>query len=143
MHGAAGEIARQRDRRASTTSISRPGLSSPSATSAVPGSLAMAMAAGIAPTRSTLWALASTLPYIQSLPADMDPRGAVVTAGALASSAGGGIGPSATALLEDKSAWSAARARDEYATLAGPQCPCLVALLANPMRRRAWSAGAC
>ena len=46
---------------------------------------------------SVSWAF--TTPYIQSLLADMDPGGAVVTAGGMASGAGGGLGPSATALL--------------------------------------------
>lgn len=46
---------------------------------------------------SATWAF--TLPYIQSLLADMDRGGAVVTAGGLASGAGGGLGPSAAALL--------------------------------------------
>ncbi len=45
---------------------------------------------------SVTWAF--TLPYIQSLLADMDPGGAVVTAGGLASGAGGGLGPTAAAL---------------------------------------------
>jgi MFS family permease len=46
---------------------------------------------------SVTWAF--TLPYIQSLLADMDPGGAVVTAGGLASGAGGGLGPSAAAMM--------------------------------------------
>ena len=46
---------------------------------------------------SATWAF--TLPYIQSFLADMDPGGAVVAAGSVASGAGGGLGPSATAML--------------------------------------------
>jgi hypothetical protein len=46
---------------------------------------------------SVTWAF--TLPYIQSLLADMDPGGAVVTAGGMASGAGGGLGPAATAMM--------------------------------------------
>ncbi|MEM0954040.1 MAG: MFS transporter [Pseudomonadota bacterium] len=46
---------------------------------------------------SITWAF--TTPYIQSILADMDPGGAVVTAGGIASGAGGGLGPSAAALL--------------------------------------------
>ena len=46
---------------------------------------------------SITWAF--TTPYIQSILADMDPGGAVVTAGGIASGAGGGLGPSAAAML--------------------------------------------
>ncbi len=46
---------------------------------------------------SLTWAF--TLPYIQSLLADMDAGGAVVTAGGLASVAGAGLGPSAAAMM--------------------------------------------
>lgn len=45
---------------------------------------------------SITWAF--TTPYIQSILADLDPGGAVVTAGGLASGAGAGIGPAAVAL---------------------------------------------
>jgi MFS family permease len=43
---------------------------------------------------SITWAF--TTPYIQSILADMDPGGAVVTAGGIASGAGAGVGPSAS-----------------------------------------------
>jgi hypothetical protein len=46
---------------------------------------------------SMSWAF--TTPYIQSILADMDPGGAVVTAGGIASGAGGGAGPAAMAML--------------------------------------------
>ena len=46
---------------------------------------------------SFTWAF--TLPYIQSLLADMDAGGAVIAAGGLASGAGGGIGPATTGML--------------------------------------------
>lgn len=45
---------------------------------------------------SITWAF--TTPYIQSILADLDPGGAVVTAGGLASGAGAGIGPAVIAL---------------------------------------------
>lgn len=45
---------------------------------------------------SASWAF--TTPYIQSILADMDPGGAVVTAGGIASGAGAGVGPAAMAL---------------------------------------------
>ncbi|MFT4822816.1 MAG: MFS family permease [Halioglobus sp.] len=47
-------------------------------------------------TLSFTWAF--TLPYLQSVLADMDPGGAVVAAGGIASGAGGGIGPAAASL---------------------------------------------
>ena len=53
---------------------------------------------------SVTWAF--TLPYIQSLLADMDAGGAVVTAGGLASGAGGGLGPTAAAMLVTNSDYS-------------------------------------
>ncbi|EED33348.1 transporter, major facilitator family [gamma proteobacterium NOR5-3] len=46
---------------------------------------------------SASWAF--TTPYMQSILADMDPGGAVVTAGGIASGAGSGAGPSAMAML--------------------------------------------
>lgn len=46
---------------------------------------------------SASWAF--TTPYIQSILADMDPGGAVVTAGGIASGAGAGAGPTAMAML--------------------------------------------
>lgn len=46
---------------------------------------------------SFTWAF--TLPYIQTMLAQLDPGGAVVTAGGLASGAGGALGPSAAALM--------------------------------------------
>ena len=46
---------------------------------------------------SFTWAF--TTPYIQSILADLDPGGAVVTAGGIASGAGAGIGPAAAAML--------------------------------------------
>jgi MFS family permease len=46
---------------------------------------------------SVSWAF--TTPYIQSVLADMDPGGAVVTAGGIASGAGAGLGPAAAASL--------------------------------------------
>ncbi|MFK7830603.1 MAG: MFS transporter [Congregibacter sp.] len=46
---------------------------------------------------SVSWAF--TTPYIQSILANMDPGGAVVTAGGIASGAGAGAGPSAMAML--------------------------------------------
>ncbi|GAB5415486.1 MAG: hypothetical protein Cons2KO_30890 [Congregibacter sp.] len=45
---------------------------------------------------SASWAF--TTPYIQSILADMDPGGAVVTAGGIASGAGAGVGPAAMAM---------------------------------------------
>ncbi|EED34855.1 transporter, major facilitator family [Luminiphilus syltensis NOR5-1B] len=45
---------------------------------------------------SITWAF--TTPYIQSILADLDPGGAVVTAGGLASGAGAGMGPAAVAM---------------------------------------------
>lgn len=47
-------------------------------------------------TLSFTWAF--TLPYLQSILADMDSGGAVVAAGGIASGAGGGIGPAAASL---------------------------------------------
>lgn len=46
---------------------------------------------------SMSWAF--TTPYIQSLLADLDPGGAVVTAGGIASGAGGGVGPAVMAVM--------------------------------------------
>ncbi|MEM9387327.1 MAG: MFS transporter [Pseudomonadota bacterium] len=46
---------------------------------------------------SVAWAFVT--PYVQSVLADLDPGGAVVTAGGIASGAGAGIGPAATATL--------------------------------------------
>jgi DHA1 family inner membrane transport protein len=46
---------------------------------------------------SVTWAFVT--PYIQSLLADLDPGGAVVTAGGIASGAGAGLGPAAAASL--------------------------------------------
>ncbi len=46
---------------------------------------------------SVTWAF--TTPYIQSLLADLDPGGAVVTAGGIASGAGAGLGPAAASML--------------------------------------------
>ena len=46
---------------------------------------------------SVAWAFVT--PYIQSILADLDPGGAVVTAGGIASGAGAGLGPAATATL--------------------------------------------
>jgi hypothetical protein len=46
---------------------------------------------------SISWAF--TTPYIQSVLADMDPGGAVVTAGGIASGAGAGAGPASMAIL--------------------------------------------
>ena len=46
---------------------------------------------------SFTWAF--TTPYIQALLADMDPGGAVVTAGGIASGAGAGLGPAAAATM--------------------------------------------
>lgn len=46
---------------------------------------------------SVAWAFVT--PYIQSILADLDPGGAVVTAGGVASGLGAGIGPAATATL--------------------------------------------
>jgi MFS family permease len=48
-------------------------------------------------TLSMTWAF--TLPYLQSVLADQDPGGAVVTAGGIASGAGGGLGPAAASTL--------------------------------------------
>jgi len=49
------------------------------------------------PVHSVAWAFVT--PYIQSILADLDPGGAVVTAGGIASGAGAGLGPAATATL--------------------------------------------
>lgn len=53
---------------------------------------------------SVTWAFMT--PYIQSLLADLDPGGAVVTAGGIASGAGGGLGPAVAASMVSANEYS-------------------------------------
>lgn len=53
---------------------------------------------------SVTWAFCT--PYIQSILADLDPGGAVVTAGGIASGAGAGLGPAAAASLVSANEYS-------------------------------------
>jgi len=53
---------------------------------------------------SVTWAFVT--PYIQSILADLDPGGAVVTAGGIASGAGAGLGPAAAASLVSANEYS-------------------------------------
>jgi len=53
---------------------------------------------------SVTWAFVT--PYIQSVLADLDPGGAVVTAGGIASGAGAGLGPAAAATLVTENDYS-------------------------------------